>query len=263
MLKYNNFLLEKEFKKWDEFILNEGFDNLFDRIDTFLSKEYEIDVDKFNDLVLTILNKFKNRTRMLVIISSILLTSYMTINKLSNLMDKADIEPSKKESVLKVAKKDKTTKIKPKNQIIKFLKKMAERESTNDPASINNLGYVGKYQFGGMALKDVDREIDVKKFRNNPDLRLKLYPEKEQDKDMIKLLKKNKSYLGNYIKNYNNKVIGGVRITLSGLLAASHLVGADSVKKYLDSNGAIIPKDGNGTPVTEYIKKFGGYNILL
>ena len=52
-------------------------------------------------------------------------------------------------------------------------------------------------------------------------------------------------------------------ITLSGLLAGSHLVGAGAVKEFLDSSGKIVPKDGNDVPVTEYMKKFGVYHIEL
>ena len=38
-----------------------------------------------------------------------------------------------------------------------------------------------------------------------------------------------------------------MEITPSGLLAAAHLVGADGLKTFFDSNGAIFPVDGNGS----------------
>ena len=65
MLKYNEYLLEIEFKKW-EFLsesTNEGFNSLMDRIDAFLDKEYEINTGKFEEVVLSLLNRFKNKSQ--------------------------------------------------------------------------------------------------------------------------------------------------------------------------------------------------------
>jgi hypothetical protein len=112
-----------------------------------------------------------------------------------------------------------------------------------------------------MALKDVglDDKINTEKFRKNPNI----WPEREQDRAMIKLLKKNKIYLGEYLSEFEGKMINGIKITKSGLLAGSHLVGAGAIKQFLDSNGQFVPKDGNGVPVTDYIKKFGGYHLTF
>ena len=56
------------------------------------------------------------------------------------------------------------------------------------------------------------------------------------------------------------KVINGIKITESGLLAAAHLGGASSVKTYLRSNGKNGFRDGFGTSLKSYIKKFNGYD---
>ena len=53
----------------------------------------------------------------------------------------------------------------------------------------------------------------------------------------------------------------GIKITLSGLLAGAHLLGPSNVKKFLDYG--YVKKDDYGTPITEYIEKFGGYKITL
>jgi hypothetical protein len=148
-----------------------------------------------------------------------------------------------------------------KNELRNFLRALAMRESSGDPKAINDLGYLGKYQFGKKALEDLDlhHKINSHKFKLNP----RIFPEREQDKAMVKLLKLNRSYLGDHFNKFNGKIIKGIKITKSGLLAGSHLVGAGAVKQFLDSNGANVPRDGNNIPVTEYIQKFGGYNLDL
>ena len=85
------------------------------------------------------------------------------------------------------------------------------------------------------------------------------WPEHKQDLAMKQLLKNNKAYLGDYIDKWVGKKKKGINITLSGLLAGAHLLGPSNVKAFLD-NGTVT-KDGYGTPITEYIKKFGGYNV--
>lgn len=267
MLKYNEYLLELEYKKW-EFLYdstNEGFSSLMDRIDAFLDKEYEIDLDKFESTVLNLFNRFKNKIGIVAIIASLLVGTYLTGSKVRELIQKSNIEPAKQEEVIKKVEEKEHKKTftfkKKKNDLFKFLKALAQKESSLDPTNVNRLGYIGKYQFGKMALKDVGLEdkISTVKFKKNPSI----WPEKEQDKAMIKLLKKNRDYLGEYLSQFEGKTIGGVKITKSGLLAGSHLVGAGAVKQFLDSNGQFVPKDGNGVPVTDYIKKFGNYNLTF
>jgi hypothetical protein len=97
---------------------------------------------------------------------------------------------------------------------------------------------------------------------------LSFWPEKKQDQAMIQLLKNNEEYLKNYgidLQKYSlrGKKLSdlpsknGVRLTISGLLAGAHLLGPKSVQKFLNSGK--VEKDGYGTPITEYLKKFGGY----
>lgn len=273
---YSNFSQELEFKKWEELSLleNEGLSSLNNSIQKFLDKEYEINIgniENFENIALNLINRFKKNIKILGIISVILL-GLLSKDSIKSLFSKSNLSEENKEVIaskidnsLDVTPKNKADfSIKPelaKNEIDSFLKAMADKESTSNPKSINSRGYIGKYQFGSMALKDLGiyDEINHLKFKRNPDI----FPEEEQDKAMINLLKINKRYLGNYLTKYIGKTIGGVKLTKSGLLAGSHLVGARDVKRFLDSNGKYIPKDGNHVPVTEYIKKFGGYNITL
>jgi hypothetical protein len=144
------------------------------------------------------------------------------------------------------------------DETLKFLDKLAYRESRNNWLAAKK-GYVGKYQFGEYAFKDIKKNtIDSTTFVNNPDL----YPEDEQNRDVIKLLKKNKYYLRNYYK-YIGQTINGIEITESGMLAAAHLVGQKAVKRFLGSNGEKDDKDGNDVPCSNYLKYFAGYKLNL
>ena len=51
-----------------------------------------------------------------------------------------------------------------------------------------------------------------------------------------------------------------MKITESGILAAAHLAGPGSVKKYLRSYGKEGFSDAFGTSIRYYMKKFSGYD---
>jgi hypothetical protein len=265
MLKYNDFLLEAQLVKIEQDYINESFDSINDSITKFLDKEFTVDTGKFEQVVLSLLNRFKNKLKIIAIIVGLLTGGYMTSVQVKNLLGKAGFSKEQQDKIVTETgnKIKETNKVvnKKKNEIRKFLKALAQRESSSNPKSINSLGYIGKYQMGQMALQDLelDDKINSHKFKKNPNI----FPEKAQDKAMVKLLKLNKEYLGDYIDEFDGKIVGGVKITKSGLLAGSHLVGAGAVKKFLDSNGKIIPRDGNDVPVTEYIQKFGGYQLTF
>jgi outer membrane receptor for Fe3+-dicitrate len=78
---------------------------------------------------------------------------------------------------------------------------------------------------------------------------------------MDKLLKENKKTLRRYIRKYDGKMVHGVYVTESGILAAAHLGGAGNVINWF-RNGEDF-KDANGTPITKYIKDFSGYELNL
>lgn len=132
-----------------------------------------------------------------------------------------------------------------------FKQAMAYRESRGMIHLVNPYGYMGKYQFGRSTLRTVGI-YDFQEFLRNAEW---------QDKAFRALLEKNKWELRKEIERYNGKVINGVAITESGLLAAAHLAGAGSVKKYLRSNGSNGFKDGFGTSLRSYIKLFKGYDV--
>jgi len=145
-----------------------------------------------------------------------------------------------------------------------FLNLLAFKESSGNWKKIRyskktgNPVYIGKYQFGKIALEDLGVNPDIiLQFKDNPNV----FPPKMQDNLVKKLLNKNRKYLGDNYLSYDGKTVGGINVTESGLLAASHLRGALAVKKFIDSNGKIDLSDANGTKVSDYMKYFGGFNI--
>ena len=133
-----------------------------------------------------------------------------------------------------------------------FLSAIGFRESGNRYDITNTFGYIGKYQFGRSTLKGLGYKVSKKEFLNNPDL---------QEEAMLSLLNHNKEKLQQYIDVYDGKTINGIYITESGILAAAHLGGQGSVRRYF-RNGKVF-KDGYGTKITSYMSQFSGYDIKL
>lgn len=132
---------------------------------------------------------------------------------------------------------------------IGFKEALAHKESQGKYRKINTLGYLGKYQFGKETLKSIGITDSVH-FMNSPNL---------QEKAFVVLLSKNKYELQDYIEKFEGKFVDGIKITESGILAAAHLGGTGSVKRFLNSNGAKKSKDDYGTSVKTYMKDFGGF----
>jgi hypothetical protein len=131
-----------------------------------------------------------------------------------------------------------------------FLDNIGKFESNNNYRKINRFGYMGKYQFGRTTLKELKIECTPQEFIDQPML---------QEHAMEMYLKYNKKQLNQYIGEFQFTTYRGVYITESGILAAAHLGGAGSVKKFFQ--GGSIFKDGNGVPITSYMQEFSGYNL--
>jgi hypothetical protein len=131
-----------------------------------------------------------------------------------------------------------------------FKEALAFKESTGDYFSVNTYGYLGKYQFGKNTLKLIG-VYNTKEFLADPVL---------QEKAFLANAKRNKWILRRDIKRFVGKQIGGVLVTESGILAAAHLAGPGSVKKFLRSYGAVGFADAYGTTIRYYMKRFSGYD---
>jgi len=144
------------------------------------------------------------------------------------------------------------TKVIVKSQYELFLDAIGHQESGNRYHIVNRYGYMGKYQFGKSTLRTLRIRVSRSEFLKDTLL---------QEEAMLKLLLHNKKRLQKYIDKYEGKVVHGILVTESGLLAAAHLGGQGSVKKWF-RNGR-IRKDGNGIKITSYMKRFGGYILDL
>mgnify|MGYP003134569532 FL=1 len=133
-----------------------------------------------------------------------------------------------------------------------FLDAMGHQESGNRYNVVNRYGYMGKYQFGKSTLKTLKIKVTRQEFLNDTFL---------QEYAMHKHLLYNKKRLDKYINKYEGQIVNDILITESGLLAAAHLCGAGSVKKWFRTGK--IAEDGNGVTITSYMKRFGGYNLSL
>lgn len=132
---------------------------------------------------------------------------------------------------------------------IAFKEAVAFKESQGKYNKINSLGYMGKYQFGKTTLSAIGIN-DSSRFMDSPKL---------QEKAFVALLSKNKWELQKEIDRYDGKIIDGVKITESGILAAAHLGGVGSVKKFLHTRGKRKCRDAYGSSVKSYMRQFGGY----
>ncbi len=133
-----------------------------------------------------------------------------------------------------------------------FLYAIGYQESRNRYDIVNKYGYMGRYQFGKSTLKTLKIKVSRSEFLRDSVL---------QEEAMLKLLLHNKKRLQKLIDKYDGRIVHGVFVTESGLLAAAHLGGQGSVKKWFRTGK--VRKDGNGVGITKYMRKFGGYYLDL
>ena len=133
-----------------------------------------------------------------------------------------------------------------------FLDAIGNRESGNRYTIVNKYGYMGRYQFGKSTLKGLGFKVTEDEFLNSPYI---------QEKAMQKLLLHNRKRLRKLIEEHCGTVVHGVYVTESGLLAAAHLGGAGSVRKWFRTGK--VRKDGFGTKITSYMIQFNGYQLDL
>lgn len=166
----------------------------------------------------------------------------------------AEIEPSRPLALEVITPKIEA----PKVEIVvkdhnKFLEDIGFRESSGNYHAVNQFGYLGKYQFGRKTLNALGyKDISNRQFLENHSL---------QEEAMYALLTHNKRILRKQIAEFSGKTINGIYITESGILAAAHLAGPGNVKKFFRKGYEF--KDGNGTKMTSYMKKFAGYLLEI
>ena len=181
-----------------------------------------------------------------------MIDSAVTRDKSDNQIELVDLEKQRQEELCKIEEEKYLIELHHQQELQNFLDAIGFRESGNRYGITNKWGYMGKYQFGRSTLKGLGFKVTKKEFLSNPQL---------QEEAMMALLLHNKEKLQLYIDTFDGKTINGMLITESGILAAAHLGGQGSVKRYF-KKGKVF-RDGNGTKITSYMNKFSGYDIKL
>jgi Ca2+-binding RTX toxin-like protein len=151
-----------------------------------------------------------------------------------------------------------------------FLDALGDRESGGDYGIVNSYGYLGKYQFGELALIDVgyytpdgtganDWQAGYWTGKNGIDSKADFLADGAAQEQAIRAyMKLQWVYLG-ATQRFAGQEIGGLMVTESGLLAGAHLLGAGAVTAFLEAGAVAPPADAYGTAITEYMTLFAGY----
>lgn len=148
---------------------------------------------------------------------------------------------------------------------------LGKRESGGQYNIENRIGYIGKYQWGSLALQDLgmvesgigssNRKLnDPSVWKGKFGIKSKeefLNSPEAQEKVMVewnKLLDKRMKSSG--IEKFVGKEMNGVVLNKDGLRAAMHLLGANTVKRLLKQGDLTASKDANGVTALKYIKLF-------
>lgn len=161
-----------------------------------------------------------------------------------------------------------------------------KKNVANNPIArkiINNLGYMGYFQFGTSALQaigyknsngswsGVNGAVSQESFLNSREMQIKA---------VNRLIDYNCKLLrNNNINEYYGKTINGIELTESGVIAGCHLVGLGGLAAFLDvpNNLKFIKKkingkwvvtdqkhpqyDGNNVHISKYIEEFNNYDL--
>ncbi len=154
-----------------------------------------------------------------------------------------------------------------------FVEALGQQESGGNYGAINDLGYVGKFQFGEAALQDTgyyqgDSTANTNDWtgtwtgldgvRSLSDFMRNVFA---QEAAVRSLMSRNWQTLERiHATDYLGTAAGGVAATPSGLLAGAHLGGPGAVKRYLRTGGRENPSDG-AADVGTYMEQFGGYEV--
>jgi hypothetical protein len=143
-----------------------------------------------------------------------------------------------------------------------FFVALGRRESSLNYDAVNSLGYLGKYQFGKLALKDIGYySAGHWTGRNGINSKSEFLANHGVQEQAIRAdMQLQWLYLTHKgVTHFVGHTIKGIHVTVSGMLAGAHLVGAGAEARFLRSAGAFLPHDANGVPVTTYMKLFAGY----
>ena len=155
------------------------------------------------------------------------------------------------------------------------------RESSSIPGGVQNyrienrFGFIGKYQFGEAALFDLgyyavdgsDRGLFRNDWVGNWSGKNDIYSKEDylNNGPVQEIIVREWHELlwqridRQELDKYDGQILNSVQITISGMLAASHLLGTGGLSRYLESGAVFSPQDGNGTTANQYMIFFEGY----
>lgn len=144
-----------------------------------------------------------------------------------------------------------------KDERTRIINKLAMSESSNDFSADNELGYIGRLQFGEDRLKDFTDATgkNTTDFLNNPELQKEV--EQWHIKDLESFIRQNS------LQNYYGEYMKGFFVDKDSIIAMAHLGGATGTIRFLKNKG-MLDKDGDktdtqdayGTKLSDYGKKF-------
>jgi Ca2+-binding RTX toxin-like protein len=156
-----------------------------------------------------------------------------------------------------------------------LLRALGQNESGNNYSFVSSVGYLGRFQFSEEALQaigfyngDGTHSLDftgswtakaqgLGVWDKASFLATPAAQDAAQDAWMSKVWE-DATALG--LPGYIGQWVAGVQVSASGLLAGAHLVGVWNLKSWLESGGGVDTRDPYGTPVSQYVGKFGGYD---
>ncbi len=155
-----------------------------------------------------------------------------------------------------------------------FLVALRMMESGGDYQAVNTLNFLGAYQFGEAALIDLgyvrqDEDPYDNNYsggwtdKNGIDSATEFLGSKSvQDKAAVAWVK----LMWHYIESENLHrhawtEIGGVELTPSGMLAATHLLGTGALEEFITSGGKSDPRDPYGMPVSSYMVRMADVEV--
>ena len=125
---------------------------------------------------------------------------------------------------------------------------IAQRESGGDTLAVGLNYYLGIYQFGRGAARDIGIPYHL------------LLTKRGSDTALVRYSAKNWEYLKAY-RSYVGDTINGIPITKAGMLAAAHLRGHVYAAMFLYTRGDSIGRDANGVGVDEYYRMMSNVHI--
>lgn len=155
-----------------------------------------------------------------------------------------------------------------------FLDALGQRESSNDYSVVNSLGYLGRYQFGELALIDAGYYAgrdgsSSNDFSGSWTGRLGitskaafLASSEAQDDAAKAYVEKLWSYIRALdLEFYAQQSLNSVDLSISGMIGGAWLVGSGGLQTFITSGGTSAPGDANATKVTEYIELLANYDL--